>query len=174
MVNGISLDKRKVKLGVTLAKSCNILSLTGVQYWYVTQNCSCNIRACGSFFSQFTDLVFLILQIWSAIFSPLNLLFSFAFEFTFSLLKSVINFTTLLKQKKQDINNAVASTKAPDDELTCSVCLEQVNVGELIRSLPCLHQVIFFLLWFLVLNHSQLKFSLLVPQNLTAFPYRAW
>ncbi|RVX13786.1 E3 ubiquitin-protein ligase SDIR1 [Vitis vinifera] len=53
---------------------------------------------------------------------------------------SVINFTTLLKQKKQDINNAVASTKAPDDELTCSVCLEQVNVGELIRSLPCLHQ----------------------------------
>ncbi|XP_034705046.1 E3 ubiquitin-protein ligase SDIR1 isoform X1 [Vitis riparia] len=44
------------------------------------------------------------------------------------------------EQKKQDINNAVASTKAPDDELTCSVCLEQVNVGELIRSLPCLHQ----------------------------------
>lgn len=43
-------------------------------------------------------------------------------------------------EKKQDINNAVASTKAPDDELTCSVCLEQVNVGELIRSLPCLHQ----------------------------------
>ncbi|XP_077251994.1 E3 ubiquitin-protein ligase SDIR1-like [Tasmannia lanceolata] len=26
------------------------------------------------------------------------------------------------------------------DELTCSVCLDQVNVGELIRSLPCLHQ----------------------------------
>nr|CAN60068.1 hypothetical protein VITISV_012400 [Vitis vinifera] len=33
-----------------------------------------------------------------------------------------------------------ASAEAPDDELTCSVCLEQVNVGELIRSLPCLHQ----------------------------------
>ncbi|KAL6351617.1 hypothetical protein AAG906_040971 [Vitis piasezkii] len=42
--------------------------------------------------------------------------------------------------KKQDINNAVASTKAPDDELTCSVCLEQDNVGELTRNSPCLHQ----------------------------------
>ncbi|GMY08481.1 E3 ubiquitin-protein ligase SDIR1-like [Fagus crenata] len=42
--------------------------------------------------------------------------------------------------EKQDNANAVGSTKASDDELTCSVCLEQVNVGELIRSLPCLHQ----------------------------------
>lgn len=73
---------------------------------------------------------------------PLNLLFSFSFESTFSLLKSAMNFAFLLKQKKPEINNGVASTKAPDDELTCSVCLEQVNVGELIRSLPCLHQVI--------------------------------
>lgn len=30
---------------------------------------------------------------------------------------------------------------ASDDELTCSVCLEQVDMGELVRSLPCLHQV---------------------------------
>ncbi|XP_024970208.1 E3 ubiquitin-protein ligase SDIR1 isoform X4 [Cynara cardunculus var. scolymus] len=30
--------------------------------------------------------------------------------------------------------------KSSEDELTCSVCLEQVNVGELVRSLPCLHQ----------------------------------
>ncbi|KAJ0705104.1 putative transcription factor C2H2 family [Helianthus annuus] len=30
--------------------------------------------------------------------------------------------------------------KTSEDELTCSVCLEQVNVGELVRSLPCLHQ----------------------------------
>ncbi|CAL5363663.1 unnamed protein product [Camellia sinensis] len=45
-------------------------------------------------------------------------------------------------EKKQDIANAaVGSTKAAEDELTCSVCLEQVNVGELVRSLPCLHQV---------------------------------
>jgi E3 ubiquitin-protein ligase SDIR1 len=44
-------------------------------------------------------------------------------------------------EQKQDNANAVGSTKASDDELTCSVCLEQVNVGELIRSLPCLHQV---------------------------------
>lgn len=44
-------------------------------------------------------------------------------------------------EKKQDIANAaVGSTKAAEDELTCSVCLEQVNVGELVRSLPCLHQ----------------------------------
>ncbi|XP_074308230.1 E3 ubiquitin-protein ligase SDIR1-like [Silene latifolia] len=27
-----------------------------------------------------------------------------------------------------------------ENELTCSICLEQVNDGELIRSLPCLHQ----------------------------------
>jgi hypothetical protein len=37
-----------------------------------------------------------------------------------------------------------------DLELTCSVCLEQVKDGELVRSLPCLHQVriyIVFLSW---------------------------
>ncbi|KAF2296087.1 hypothetical protein GH714_036071 [Hevea brasiliensis] len=45
-----------------------------------------------------------------------------------------------LEQKKQDTANAVGSMKASDDDLTCSVCLEQVNVGELIRTLPCLHQ----------------------------------
>uniref|UniRef100_A0A5B6ZHF8 RING-type E3 ubiquitin transferase n=2 Tax=Davidia involucrata TaxID=16924 RepID=A0A5B6ZHF8_DAVIN len=43
-------------------------------------------------------------------------------------------------EKKLDITNTVGSTKASEDELICSVCLEQVNVGELIRSLPCLHQ----------------------------------
>lgn len=31
--------------------------------------------------------------------------------------------------------------KDPEDELTCSICLEQVNGGDLVRSLPCLHQV---------------------------------
>ncbi|XP_071732426.1 E3 ubiquitin-protein ligase SDIR1-like [Rutidosis leptorrhynchoides] len=30
--------------------------------------------------------------------------------------------------------------KSSEDELTCSVCLETVNVGEVVRSLPCLHQ----------------------------------
>ncbi|RZC47514.1 hypothetical protein C5167_040459 [Papaver somniferum] len=35
---------------------------------------------------------------------------------------------------------AEAIPKAPVDELTCSVCLEQVNEGEIIRTLPCLHQ----------------------------------
>ncbi|KAF8396802.1 hypothetical protein HHK36_018435 [Tetracentron sinense] len=43
-------------------------------------------------------------------------------------------------EKKQDSAKADGSMKAPEDELTCSVCLEQVNIGELIRSLPCLHQ----------------------------------
>ncbi|KAJ8540441.1 hypothetical protein K7X08_030360 [Anisodus acutangulus] len=43
-------------------------------------------------------------------------------------------------EKKQEPASAVGGTKNSDDELTCSVCLEQVNDGELIRSLPCLHQ----------------------------------
>ncbi|XWS65971.1 hypothetical protein CRYUN_Cryun05aG0159700 [Craigia yunnanensis] len=43
-------------------------------------------------------------------------------------------------KKKQDPINPVGSVKGSEDELTCSVCLEQVNVGDLIRSLPCLHQ----------------------------------
>lgn len=85
------------------------------------------------------------------------LLFSYGIELTFLTVRSAINFTVLLKQKKQDINNAAASAKALDDELTCSVCLEQVNVGELIRSLPCLHQVI-LLIFFLVFSHFQVLF----------------
>lgn len=44
-------------------------------------------------------------------------------------------------QKTQINGSAAMSVKASEDELTCSVCLEQVSVGELIRSLPCLHQV---------------------------------
>lgn len=44
-------------------------------------------------------------------------------------------------QKKQDLPNPQVGSKASDDDLTCSVCLEQVSAGELIRSLPCLHQV---------------------------------
>lgn len=43
-------------------------------------------------------------------------------------------------EKTQDNSNAVGNSKASDDELTCSVCLEQVNVGDVLRSLPCLHQ----------------------------------
>ncbi|GAB2288669.1 E3 ubiquitin-protein ligase sdir1 [Dionaea muscipula] len=43
-------------------------------------------------------------------------------------------------ENKQEISITVGSSKGLDDELTCSVCLEQVNAGELIRSLPCLHQ----------------------------------
>ena len=60
-------------------------------------------------------------------------------------------FTSL--EQKQDNAHAVGSTKASDDELTCSVCLEQVNVGELIRSLPCLHQVPHFLALNFLLRH---------------------
>ncbi|XP_052206179.1 E3 ubiquitin-protein ligase SDIR1 isoform X2 [Diospyros lotus] len=43
-------------------------------------------------------------------------------------------------EKKQDSVNSAGTMKTSDDELTCSVCLEQVTVGELVRSLPCLHQ----------------------------------
>lgn len=43
--------------------------------------------------------------------------------------------------KKQDFAGTEKGViKASDDDLTCSVCLEQVNAGELIRTLPCLHQ----------------------------------
>lgn len=43
-------------------------------------------------------------------------------------------------ENKQDISVTVEGSKGSDDELTCSVCLELVNAGELIRTLPCLHQ----------------------------------
>ncbi|KAG5533382.1 hypothetical protein RHGRI_027534 [Rhododendron griersonianum] len=48
--------------------------------------------------------------------------------------------SSVTAEKKQDTANLVGNTKASEDELTCSVCLEQVTVGELVRSLPCLHQ----------------------------------
>ncbi|XP_074279586.1 E3 ubiquitin-protein ligase SDIR1-like [Silene latifolia] len=45
------------------------------------------------------------------------------------------------EEKQLDISINIGSSKgSSEDELTCSVCLEQVNVGEVIRSLPCLHQ----------------------------------
>ncbi|KAK2984338.1 hypothetical protein RJ640_009367, partial [Escallonia rubra] len=43
-------------------------------------------------------------------------------------------------EKSQGAVNSVGGMKASEDELTCSVCLEQVITGELVRSLPCLHQ----------------------------------
>ncbi|CAN6289893.1 unnamed protein product [Urochloa humidicola] len=44
-------------------------------------------------------------------------------------------------EKMQDgFKAADRTSKTPEDELTCSVCLEQVAVGDLLRSLPCLHQ----------------------------------
>ena len=55
---------------------------------------------------------------------------------------SILICITIAKQKKQDSVKADGSMKTSEDELTCTVCLEQVNTGELIRSLPCLHQVI--------------------------------
>ncbi|CAM8898063.1 unnamed protein product [Rhodiola kirilowii] len=41
---------------------------------------------------------------------------------------------------KQDAKKSNSNMKAAGDELTCTVCLEQVNPGELVRTLPCLHQ----------------------------------
>ncbi|XP_062216065.1 E3 ubiquitin-protein ligase SDIR1-like isoform X2 [Phragmites australis] len=43
-------------------------------------------------------------------------------------------------EKKQDSFKADGTSKTPEDELTCSVCLEQVAMGDLLRILPCLHQ----------------------------------
>ncbi|KAL4340850.1 hypothetical protein GQ457_08G001220 [Hibiscus cannabinus] len=43
-------------------------------------------------------------------------------------------------EQKQDSSKADRNTKASEDELTCSICLDQVNEGELVWSLPCLHQ----------------------------------
>ncbi|KAF6137829.1 hypothetical protein GIB67_040537 [Kingdonia uniflora] len=69
--------------------------------------------------------------------------------FLISSVFGVISDGTLLKQassssavieKKQDSGKVDGSVKSREDELTCSVCLEQVNEGELVRSLPCLHQ----------------------------------
>ncbi|XP_025794184.1 E3 ubiquitin-protein ligase SDIR1 isoform X3 [Panicum hallii] len=48
----------------------------------------------------------------------------------------VLTNTDLFLKKKQ----ADRTSKTLEDELTCSVCLEQVAVGDLLRSLPCLHQ----------------------------------
>ncbi|KAK8515731.1 hypothetical protein V6N13_139298 [Hibiscus sabdariffa] len=43
-------------------------------------------------------------------------------------------------EQKQDSRKADGNMKASEDELTCSICLDQVNEGEVVRSLPCLHQ----------------------------------
>ncbi|KAK4761258.1 hypothetical protein SAY87_006151 [Trapa incisa] len=48
--------------------------------------------------------------------------------------------TSLPSEKNGDNGNPTKIVKASEDDLTCSVCLEQVSHGELIRSLPCLHQ----------------------------------
>lgn len=42
----------------------------------------------------------------------------------------------------QDSIKADGTMKTSEDDLTCSICLEQVSRGELVRSLPCLHQVL--------------------------------
>ncbi|KAJ1406915.1 Zinc finger, RING-type [Sesbania bispinosa] len=41
---------------------------------------------------------------------------------------------------KQDSEGAEGSIQVSEDELTCTICLDQVKRGELVRSLPCLHQ----------------------------------
>nr|AFK35739.1 unknown [Lotus japonicus] len=41
---------------------------------------------------------------------------------------------------KQDSEGAEGSIKVSVDELTCTICLEHVKRGELVRNLPCLHQ----------------------------------
>jgi len=47
----------------------------------------------------------------------------------------------MVNQIKQESGGTEAGIRAPEDELTCTICLDQVKRGELVRSLPCLHQV---------------------------------
>lgn len=47
----------------------------------------------------------------------------------------------MFNQIKQESGGAEEGIKGPEDELTCTICLDQVKRGELVRSLPCLHQV---------------------------------
>ncbi|KAL2630535.1 hypothetical protein R1flu_015221 [Riccia fluitans] len=42
--------------------------------------------------------------------------------------------------KKSEVGAQETTKQKYDEELTCTVCLEQVVDGELVRSLPCLHQ----------------------------------
>lgn len=44
------------------------------------------------------------------------------------------------KDTVDDEEKRVNNNETSDDDLTCSVCLEQVNAGEHVRTLPCLHQ----------------------------------
>ncbi|KAI3980506.1 hypothetical protein MKX01_008923 [Papaver californicum] len=44
------------------------------------------------------------------------------------------------EQKQSDAARPDQDLKSAKDGLTCSVCLEQVSEGEIIRNLPCLHQ----------------------------------
>ncbi|XP_054811364.1 E3 ubiquitin-protein ligase SDIR1-like [Prosopis cineraria] len=40
----------------------------------------------------------------------------------------------------EDNGGTEGNVNGSEDELTCTICLEQVKGGELVRSLPCLHQ----------------------------------
>ncbi|XP_021894624.1 E3 ubiquitin-protein ligase SDIR1-like isoform X2 [Carica papaya] len=57
-----------------------------------------------------------------------------------SVQQQVSSSTTSADQTRQDAKLADERPKVLEDELTCTICLEQVNLGELVRSLPCLHQ----------------------------------
>ncbi|TYJ42018.1 hypothetical protein E1A91_A03G059400v1 [Gossypium mustelinum] len=48
---------------------------------------------------------------------------------------------TLPKQASSSSAPVEPKQDSRNDELTCTICLDQVNRGELVRSLPCLHQL---------------------------------
>ncbi|KAI3988459.1 hypothetical protein MKX01_026273 [Papaver californicum] len=48
--------------------------------------------------------------------------------------------SSAMPEKKPDAAKPDEVLMSREDGLTCSVCLEQVDVGEIVRSLPCLHQ----------------------------------
>ncbi|KAI3866568.1 hypothetical protein MKW92_052009, partial [Papaver armeniacum] len=51
------------------------------------------------------------------------------------------SFSVEPEHKKSDAIKSDENLKSTKDGLTCSVCQEQANVGENVRTLPCLHQI---------------------------------
>lgn len=76
-------------------------------------------------------------------------------------------FFQCFNQIKQDSGGTEGSVKGLEDELTCTICLDQVKRGELVRSLPCLHQV-YYCLSFAFFNFS-VKKNYSAPREISAW-----
>ncbi|KAK6933154.1 Zinc finger, RING-type [Dillenia turbinata] len=116
--------------------NANVEVSSGKTWWWL-------INASGLFFSLNTGLPSSLPTLEHSYLSDFVLDADICVSYWFhSFARFPISYSVFCEQKKQESNNAVGtgSTKAADDELTCTVCLEQVNDGELVRSLPCLHK----------------------------------